>query len=129
MRDFNDFLILIKQSAVDAVNASKPTAMVYGKVISSSPLKINVEQKMTLTAAQLILTRNVTDHKVFMTVDHVTENRSGGSGDASFASHNHAYTGKKEFTIHNGLIVGDEVIMIQMQGGQKYIVIDRVVKS
>lgn len=129
MHDFNDFLVLIKKSAVDAVNASKPTAIVYGKVISNSPLKINVEQKMTLTDAQLVLTRNVTDHKVFMTVDHVTENRSGGSGDASFASHNHAYTGKKEFTIHNGLIVGDEVIMIQMQGGQKYIVIDRVVKS
>ena len=129
MHDFNSLLVLIKKSAVEAVNASKPTAIVYGKVSSISPLKINVEQKMTLTAAQLVLTRNVTDHKVFMTVDHATEYKSGGSGDASFESHNHAYKGKKEFTIHNGLVVGDEVIMIQMQGGQKYIVLDRVVKS
>lgn len=127
MHDFNDLLVLIKKSAVEAVNSSKPTAIVYGKVISSSPLKINIEQKMTLTAAQLVLTRNVTDHKVFMTVDHVTENRSGGSGEASFKSHNHAYTGTKEFTVHNSLAVGDEVIMIQIQGGQKYIVLDRVV--
>lgn len=127
MHDFNDLLVLIKKSAVEAVNSSKPTAIVYGKVISSSPLKINIEQKMTLTAAQLVLTRNVTDHKVFMTVDHVTETRNGGSGGASFTSHNHAYTGKKEFTVHNSLVVGDEVIMIQIQGGQKYIVLDRVV--
>lgn len=119
---------MIKKAAVEAVSASKPTAIVYGKVISTSPLKINVEQKMTLTAAQLVLTRNVTEYKVYMTVDHVTENKSGGRGDASFDSHNHEYKGKKEFTVHHGLIVGDEVVMIQMQGGQKYIVIDRVVK-
>ena len=30
-----------------------------------------------------------------MTVNRVTENRSGGSGENSFASHNHAYQGKK----------------------------------
>lgn len=128
MHDFNDLLIAIKKAAIDAVNTSKPTVIVYGTVISSSPLKIQVEQKMTLTAAQLVLTRNVTDHKIFMTVDHTTGNRSGGSGENSFASHNHNYSGKKEFTVHNGLVVGDEVVMIQQQGGQKYIVIDRMVK-
>lgn len=129
LRDFSDLLNAIKKAAIDAVNATKPTAIVYGKVINTSPLQINVEQKMTLTAAQLVLTKNVTDHKVEMTVNHVTENRSGGSGENSFASHNHAYQGRKEFTIHNGLVVGDEVIMIQMQGGQKYIILDRVVKT
>lgn len=127
MRDFNDLLPTIKKAAVEAVNASKPTAIAYGKVISSSPLKISVEQKMTLTDAQLVLTRNVTDYKVYMTVDHETEYRSGGSGDSAYASHNHAYKGKKQFTVHNGLVVGDEVLLIQMQGGQKYIVLDRVV--
>ena len=44
LHDFNDLLVLIKKSAVEAVNSSKPTAIVYGKVISSSPLKINIEQ-------------------------------------------------------------------------------------
>lgn len=129
MRNHNDLLVRIKKAAVDAVNATKPTSIVYGKVISTSPLKINVEQKMTLTNAQLVLTRNVTDHKIQMTVDHVTGNTSGGSGDSLFASHSHTYSGKKEFTVHNGLKVNDEVVMIQMQGGQKYIVLDRVVKS
>lgn len=129
LRDFTDLLIVMKKAAIEAVNASKPTSIVYGKVINTSPLQINVEQKMTLTAAQLVLTRNVTEHKIQMTVDHVTGNTSGGSGEDSFSSHSHKYSGKKEFTVHNGLVVGDEVVMIQMQGGQKYIVLDRVVKA
>jgi hypothetical protein len=124
--DSKDMVEAMKRIAINAVNASNPTALRFGKVISTSPLKIQIDQKMTLTKEFLILTRNVKDHKVFITVDHETENKSGGTGDSSFASHNHAYTGKKEFTVHNSLVVGDEVIMIQMQGGQKYIVIDKL---
>jgi len=51
----------MKKAALDAVETSKPCVVVFGKVTSTSPLKINVEQKLTLTDAQLILTRNVTD--------------------------------------------------------------------
>lgn len=124
--DSKDMVEAMKRIAVNAVNASNPTSLRFGKVISTSPLKIQIDQKMTLTKEFLILTRNVKDHQVDMTVDHETEYKSGGTGDSSFASHNHAYTGKKEFTVHNSLVVGDEVIMIQMQGGQKYIVIDKL---
>ena len=136
LHDFNDLLNSIKKAAVEAVKASKPTAIVYGKVTSVSPLKINVEQKMTLTPAQLVLTRNVTDYELEMTADHSTENHThthtisdtySGGGSASNETHNHAYTGRKTFTVHNSLVVGDEVVMVQMQGGQKYIVLDRVV--
>lgn len=129
MLNYTDLLITLKRAALDAVEASQPVNIVFGKVISSSPLKINVEQKLTLSSAQLILTRNVTDFETDMTVNHLTENRSGGGGDASFASHNHEYKGRKTFLIHNSLIVGDEVLMLRMQGGQKYIVIDRVVNA
>lgn len=136
LHDFNDLLSTIKKAAVEAVKASKPTAVVYGKVISTSPLKINVEQKMTLTKEQLVLTRNVTDYEVEMTFDHLTENHThthtisdtySGGGSASSETHDHAYQGKKLFTVHNGLVVGDEVLMMQMQGGQRYIVLDRVI--
>ena len=120
---------LIKMAAVEAVNESKPTAIVFGNVVSVAPLVITVEQKLTLTDAQLILTNNVRDYDIEMTVDHATESTSGGSGDSSFASHNHVYAGRKTFTIHNGLIVGDEVILLQVQGGQKYIVLEKVVKA
>jgi hypothetical protein len=120
---------LIKRAAVEAVNEAKPTSIVFGQVTSIDPLKIAIDQKLILTSTQLILTNNVRDYDLEMTVDHTTENSSGGSGDSSFASHNHAYSGKKTFRVHNGLILGDEVIMIQVQGGQKFIVVEKVVKA
>ena len=81
---------------------------------------------MTLTAAHLILTNAVRDHTVYMTVDHTTGSASGGSGDASFASHTHTYKGKKKYTVHYGLKAGEKVILLRCDGGQKFIVLDRV---
>ena len=40
-------------------------------------------------------------------------------------SHRHAI-GKIEITVHNGLVVGDEVILIRQQDGQKYVVVDKI---
>ena len=64
MLDFNDFMKVVKKAAVDAVVASKPADMVFGKVISENPLKIKVDQKLILTDKQLVLARNVTDHEI-----------------------------------------------------------------
>lgn len=124
-----DLLNTFKKAALEAVNASQPSDFCFGKVTSVKPLKISVDQKMTLGAAQLVLTRNVTDFKTEVTIDWLTETKSGGSGDSSFASHSHAVSGKKEMTIHNALQVGDEVILLKKKGGQKYLVYDRVVKT
>ena len=129
MLDGNDFLIVIKKAAKEAVDAGQPSDFCFGKVTSTSPLKILVEQKMTLGAAQLILTRNVTDYRTKVTVDWSTETKSGGSGESSFASHNHPIVGTKTLTIHNALQIGDEVILLKKRGGQKYLVLDRVVKT
>ena len=62
MADSTELVRLMKQAALDAVNASKPAEICFGKVTSASPLKILVEQKMTLGAAQLVLSRHVTDY-------------------------------------------------------------------
>ena len=39
---------------------------------------------------------------------------------------NHDYIGKKKIMVHNGLKVGEKVILLQQSGGQRYIVLDRV---
>ena len=107
MLNGNDLLNAIKKAALDAVNASQPSDFCFGKVTNVSPLKISIEQKMTLGVAQLVLTRNVTDFKTTISVDSET----------------------KEITIHNALQVGDEVVLIKQKGGQKYLVWDRVMKT
>lgn len=114
----NDIVRAFKRAAKEAIEAADPTQIQFGKVTSVSPLEILVEQKKPLTDAQLILTRNVSDYEVEITVNHTTGTTDG---------HTHDYKGRKKFTIHNGLKVGDRVILVKMQGGQKYIVLDKEV--
>lgn len=83
MPDLDEFMKTIKRAALDAVKASKPAEICFGKVTSASPLKILVEQKLPLGEGQLILTRNVTDFVTEVTVDWATEDKGGGSGYAS----------------------------------------------
>ena len=123
----SDYLVkLIKKAAMDALNASAPANVFFGTVLSASPLQIQVDTKLILTSASLILTKNVTTHQISMTVEHETEETGGGSGDSSFASHKHSYKGTKLYTVNNGLTVGEKVVLIRASGGQKYVVIDRV---
>lgn len=103
MFNADDLLKLIKRTALDAVNASRPANVVFGKVISISPLKVHVDQKLVLTSAQLVLSRNVTDHTVKI--------------------------GSDNYTVYNSLKVGEQVILMQSAGGQKYTIIDRIGKG
>ena len=111
MPDAVELMKTIKRAALDAVKASKPVEVCFGKVTSVSPLKILVEQKLPTTE---------------VTVNWNTEDKGGGSGYASYETHKHPIKGRKKITVHNGLVVGDEVILIRQQGGQKYIVVDRI---
>lgn len=106
MPNANDLVRLIKQAALDAVEAKKPVNVCYGKVTKASPLRILVEQKLPLAKEQLVLARNVTDYVTTVSIS--------------------AEYDKKKITIHNGLVEGDEVILIRQQDGQKYIVVDRL---
>lgn len=124
-----DFVRVVRDTTLEAFNAKKPTDLLFGTVLSLEPLKVQVDQKLTLEAESLKLTRAVMDYEVEMTVDHVTENQAGGSGEAAFASHNHSYKGRKKFLIHNGLVIGDKVTMIRAHGGQQYLIIDKEVMS
>lgn len=55
-----------------------------------------------------------------------TTHSHNNAGSIFNITHNHNYKGKKTFLVHNRLAVGDEVILLRQQGGQKYIVIDRI---
>lgn len=130
MPDAVELVKTIKKAAVDAIDATKPVHIYVGRVISVSPLKIDVEQKMPLGEAQLILSRNVTDYKTSITGGNIQDYFNVGA-EPNVAtqpvspSHVHAM-GKISVTVHNGLVVGDEVILIRKQEGQQFVVWDRV---
>jgi hypothetical protein len=115
----NDLLSTIQNISSKLADNIKITDVLYGKVTKEKPLEISVEQKMVLSEPQLVLSRNVTNHKVKITVDWNTEKEN---------EHKHKVTGTKEITIHNKLKTGEEVILIRMLGGQQFLVLDRMVK-
>lgn len=130
MPDAVELVKTIKRAAVEAQEATKPVEVCFGKVTNASPLKILVEQKMTLGEAQLVLTRNVTDFKTKITGGNIQDFYYVGTYPnvttvSVSPQHKHAVE-EIEITVHNGLVVGDEVILLRQQGGQKYIVVDRI---
>ena len=122
----SDMVELVKRAALEAVEAGKPVQFLFGAVTKAAPLEIQIDPQTVYPAALLVLTRNVTDFDMDMTVNHATENQSGGSGEASFASHKHAYAGRKTFRVHNALQVGEIVLLARMQGGKRLLVLDRL---
>lgn len=94
----------IKRAALSAVQASMPSGLYFGVVTSINPLNISVEQKMILTEEQLILTNMVRDFEVSATLN----------GE------------KQSYIMRFALKVDENVILLRMQGGQKYLVLDRI---
>ena len=107
MRDSKNLLEIIQKAAVGAVEAGEPTDFCYGTVVSASPLKISVEQKLELDQDDLLLTSSVVDVEREVTI----------AGE------------KQKITCHNGLKTGEVVLLLKKKGGQDYLVLDRMVKA
>lgn len=128
MRSMEDITKMFQRVAMETNESSVPTNITIGTVESIAPLQVRLDQKLILNDSQLLLTKNVLDYEVEMTVDHVTESVLPNNPDLVDA-HNHEYKGRKKFLVHNALQVGDDVVMIKNKGGQLYVIIDKVVKA
>lgn len=93
----------IKTASMGAVEAGAPVNVRIGTVKSVSPLAVTVDQRFTLTDEFLITTAAIEPLKVTI----------GGT----------------DYPVREGLQIGDCVVMIRMQGGQQYVVVDKVVAS
>jgi hypothetical protein len=111
--DILELLNLIKKAAVSAVEANNPTSIAYGKVISIAPLSIQIDQKLILPEVFLIVPEYLTEKKITISEP---EYASGGGINII----------QKEYIIREALKVNDNVILIKCNGGQKYIILDRV---
>jgi hypothetical protein len=94
-------LDIIKQASLGAVSNTNPVAFSYGTVVGAQPLQIQVEQRFILTGPALVVPESVMESKA------VLEGR--------------------EILLRRGLEAGDRVLLGRMQGGQSYIVLDRLV--
>lgn len=96
-------LDIIKKASLSAVGNTNPMAVLYGTVTSINPLEVNVDQRFSLTEDFLVVGESMTEYKLNI--------------------------GDKEYVIREGLKAGDAVLLVRYQGGQTYLVLDRLVKS
>lgn len=118
----------LKQIGVEAVNAGNPTSIIYGNVISEEPLEIQINEKMILDKSFLVLTKNVQDYEVEFDIDFEGEGTIVINGGNEEPLNKLMYT-KGKAKIRNALKKGDKVVMIQVQGGQKFVVLDKLEKA
>ena len=117
----------VKQAVAECVAAMEVAEPLFGTVVSAEPLEIQVEaQAKPLSGKRLVLTRNVTDYEVDVSVSLQSEETAGGGGYAEFASHGHAVKGRKKIKVHNALAAGERVLLLQMTGGRRFLVLDRM---
>ena len=98
---------LIKQIAVEAVEAGKPCDYRVGTVVKENPLNIKVSNSIVLEEDFLHLPRNVTDFEMELEIDGTIHNCK----------------------VKNRLKKGEKVLMLRKAGGQEYTVVDRVVND
>ena len=107
----------------------KPADIFFGTVESISPLVIGIDQKLKLTEEALILTSAVSEHGAKVTADNkyrdaYISDLDGTSGSCRIRMG----LENEEITVKNGLSKGDGVILLRVLGGQKFIVLDKVVE-
>lgn len=98
----DQLLEVIKKAALAAVEAAMPMRVMFGKVTDTSPLTVRVGQKLPLSGDMLVVAAGTTPL----------------NGICSTCG---------KITVRDPLKPGDKVILLRMQGGQKYILLDRVV--
>lgn len=100
----------IRQAALTGMEAGKPAAVMFGEVVSGNPLQVNVDQRFTLDADFLILPESLT--KLELNLSHTHGSTGPGLTDP--------------VVIRPGLQAGDKVILLRVQGGQQFLILDKV---
>lgn len=121
---------LLKQIKNRGGHASDYADLVYGKVISTKPLKVQIANNMVIDDNFIILGKHIGKFKV------QGKTKLKGSADVTFHGHNQTADihkadvsfPKKSFylEIDNSLEKGDKVTMIRADGGQKFYLFERV---
>lgn len=103
-------------------------SVIQGKVISASPLKVQAvnDEKLTIFQNSLFVPRHLTDYQTEVTVSWETEDKGGGSGEASYETHRHQIAGRKKIIVHNALKAGETVHLLSLNHGKQYYILDRI---
>lgn len=118
-------LDVIKQAGLGAVGATNPVALSNGTVMRVNPLEINVDQRFILTEDFLIVPESMTRYEIDLMHTHNFEDETAMTTRVKVTEEGLA----SKIVIREGLKIGDIVLLLRVQGGQQYVVLDKVVLS
>ena len=121
MYDTNDLVRAMQQMSVGASEASYPADVMSGTILSAKPLKVQVEQRFTLSGDMLVVPEHLTEHEIKVTVEPADTKEAGEP------AHLHEYGGELTVKVHSPLQKGDHVQLIRQHGGQKFLLVGKVV--
>ena len=100
----------LKQIAKSTNNSDVPCTFLFGTVVSTMPLKVQVDNRFIISGAALVTLKQ----------------QSGGE----YNTHTHKvkfsgveYTTEKEKQTYFGFQTGDKLALLRQRGGQKYLVL------
>lgn len=96
-------------------------AVIQGKVLQASPLKIQAvnDEKLIISQNSLFVPRHLTD---YTTTCYIASSGSHGGHNSGNGAHTHSAS----ITIYNALKAGEVVHLLSFNHGKQYYVLDRV---
>jgi len=126
--DYSALLQILKRAAVEAVEATFPTALLLGELESLSPLTVRLDGETLLSAEELLITESFcgSDGTLAFTdaADTQPVSLNAGGGILRFTE---AVPLKVRFK--KELRPGDTLLLLREEKGRRYVLMDRVVKA
>ena len=97
----------IKRLAQQQVDGTYPTVLLFGTISNTNPLTLKIDNKV-YSSEFIVIPRHLTNYEVT-----IEESTSQGYVE-------------RNVKVKSELKQGDKVIVARQQGGQKYIVLDRI---
>jgi len=147
-------LDVIKQASKDTIESTQPAAFVFGVVTKTAPLTVSVEGRLTISEPLLIVPETLRTYRIHNVTGNIqgnvdftgTVSMTGVSGtmettepktytivNAAFSGTANSVKLSGKITIASGEIfltrvfnIGDELLLARVQGGQRYIVLERM---
>lgn len=135
---------IIKQAALEATEAVQYCDLRFGTVVTAAPISISITNSIILPSSMLVIPEHLTDREIEVSIledyewetEETVNNEYKTLENESTEPEKHTHylephkhkimPMNKKLFVHDGLRVGDSVILIRKQGGQTYYVAGRI---
>lgn len=127
-----ELIDVINQIVANAVQASQPTDLAIGTVQSIEPLTVKLDTNQQVIRKEILYRTEAVVERKFRLENHY---HTAGQGTTSsnksrvtaLVDGKAAETEGDYIILNKGLAKGDKVLLLAVQGGQKFIILSRII--